>query len=69
MPLETLHSHLGELPRDRPIRLVCRTDRRSSQAKEVLDLAGFPDVRVVQGGMTAWRERGWAVDDAGPSPT
>lgn len=68
MPLESLPSQLGELPRDRPIRLVCRTDRRSSQAKEILDRAGFSDVRVVQGGMTAWRKHGWSVDDAIPRP-
>ncbi len=66
MPLETLASQLGEFPRDRPIRLVCRTDRRSSQAREILDRAGFTDVRVVQGGMTAWRARGWSVDNATP---
>lgn len=34
IPLETLPSHLGELAPDRPIRLICRTDRRSSQAKD-----------------------------------
>lgn len=68
MPLESLPSQLSELPRDRPIRLVCRTDRRSSQAKAILDRAGFSDVRVVQGGMTAWRKHGWSVDDAVPSP-
>lgn len=57
-PLETLPAQVSELPTDRPIRLICRTDRRSSQAKDLLDRAGFTDVRVVQGGMTAWHERG-----------
>jgi uncharacterized membrane protein YdjX (TVP38/TMEM64 family)/rhodanese-related sulfurtransferase len=68
MPLETLPSQLSEMPPDRPIRLICRTDRRSSQAKDLLDRAGFTDVRVVQGGMTAWHERGWAVEEVAATP-
>lgn len=65
VPLEILPSRLGELPHDRPIWLICRTDRRSSQAKLILDRAGFTDVRIVQGGMTAWREHGWSVATPG----
>jgi len=37
------------------------TDRRSSQAAIMLIDAGFTDVRVIQGGMTAWRAKGWPV--------
>ena len=43
------------------IRLVCRTDRRSAQAADVLAKAGFADVRVARGGMTAWRAMGGLV--------
>ncbi|MBK6656938.1 MAG: VTT domain-containing protein [Proteobacteria bacterium] len=62
VPLEALPGEFDERDHDRAIRLVCRTDRRSSQAKDVLTRAGYTDVRVVQGGMSAWRERGWAVE-------
>jgi uncharacterized membrane protein YdjX (TVP38/TMEM64 family)/rhodanese-related sulfurtransferase len=62
VPLETLPGELDERDHDRAIRLVCRTERRSSQAKDILTRAGYTDVRVVQGGMSAWRERGWEVE-------
>jgi uncharacterized membrane protein YdjX (TVP38/TMEM64 family) len=63
LPLEALPAQLAELEDDkqRPIRLVCRTDRRSAQAARLLAEAGYTDVRVIQGGMTAWRAKGWPV--------
>lgn len=68
IPLEDLPGRLGEFNHDRPIRLVCRTDRRSAQAGSILARAGFADVRVIQGGMTAWRGRGWPVEHAAEWP-
>ena len=65
MPLEELPGRLGELERDAPVRLVCRTDRRSAQAAAMLISDGFDDARVIEGGMTAWRARGWPVVHAG----
>lgn len=62
IPLEDLPARLGELERDRPIRLVCRTDRRSAQAEAILAKTGFAEARVIQGGMTAWRDRGWPIE-------
>ena len=66
LPLEELRTRLGELDpaRLRPVRLVCRTDRRSTEAASILAGAGFADARVVQGGMTAWRAKGWPVTNA-----
>lgn len=68
MPLEDLPARLGEFQPDRPVRLVCRTDRRSAQAQSILAKAGFGDVRVIQGGMTAWLERGWPIEHTARSP-
>lgn len=61
LPLEDLPAHLTELEthKTRPICLVCRTDRRSAQAAQLLADAGFADARVIQGGMTAWNAKGW----------
>lgn len=61
LPMDTLAQRLGELEgeRQRPIRLVCRTDRRSAQAAQLLGEAGFADARAVQGGMSAWLARGY----------
>jgi uncharacterized membrane protein YdjX (TVP38/TMEM64 family)/rhodanese-related sulfurtransferase len=70
IPLEALEARLDELVVDleRPIALVCRTDRRSARAAALLARRGFADVHVVQGGMTAWLGNGWAVEDANPKP-
>jgi uncharacterized membrane protein YdjX (TVP38/TMEM64 family)/rhodanese-related sulfurtransferase len=64
LPLEELPARLAELEahKARPIRLVCRTDRRSAQAARVLAEAGFADARVIRGGMTAWHAKGWPVE-------
>jgi glyoxylase-like metal-dependent hydrolase (beta-lactamase superfamily II) len=49
-----LPAHLAELPRDRPITVMCRSGHRASIAASVLDRAGF-DVRLVaQGGAPSW---------------
>jgi uncharacterized membrane protein YdjX (TVP38/TMEM64 family)/rhodanese-related sulfurtransferase len=63
LPLEALPAQLAGLEDDkqRPIRLVCRTDRRSAQAARLLTEAGYTDVGVIQGGMTAWHANGWPV--------
>jgi len=67
IPLDELPARLAELQdhKQRPIRLLCRTDRRSTQAARMLAEAGFIDAQVIQGGMTAWRAKGWPVVDAG----
>ena len=66
IPLDELADRLAELEdfRQRPIRLLCRTDRRSAQAARLLAEAGFADAQVIQGGMTAWRAKGWPVEGA-----
>jgi len=63
LPLEELTERLEELPvrPEGPIAIVCRTDRRSARAARILAGAGFTDVHVVRGGMTAWLEHGWPV--------
>ena len=68
IPLEALESRLETLAADRrrPIAIVCRTDRRSDQAAALLARRGFADVRVVEGGMTAWLGNGWPVEEAHP---
>ena len=66
VPLEELPTRLAELEphKARPIRILCRTDRRSAKAARLLDEAGFSDAQVIEGGMTAWRAKGWPVKSA-----
>jgi uncharacterized membrane protein YdjX (TVP38/TMEM64 family)/rhodanese-related sulfurtransferase len=63
---------VGELPgrlmeinalKDRPVILVCRTDKRSAHAAALLRDAGFRDVRVLRGGMERWNRDGLPVED------
>jgi hydroxyacylglutathione hydrolase len=46
--------HLEEVPRDKPIAVVCGSGYRSSVAASVLRRAGFDHVTNVSGSMTAW---------------
>ncbi|NIP74034.1 MAG: sulfurtransferase [Gammaproteobacteria bacterium] len=66
VPVEQLPARLAELGdyQERPVALVCRTDRRSTKAAQILAGNGFGDVHVVRGGMTAWNERGYPVEGA-----
>ena len=56
--VEDLPNRLGELTEymERPIAIVCRTDKRSARAALILAQHGFHDVHVVRGGMTKWLE-------------
>jgi uncharacterized membrane protein YdjX (TVP38/TMEM64 family)/rhodanese-related sulfurtransferase len=64
LPLEELPQRLADLGNDpeRPIALICRTDRRSAKASALLAKRGFAKVHVVHGGMTAWLALGWPVE-------
>jgi NADPH-dependent 2,4-dienoyl-CoA reductase/sulfur reductase-like enzyme/rhodanese-related sulfurtransferase len=50
IPLGQLRSHLDELPRDREIRVICRSGQRAYYATRLLLQNGF-DASVVSGGM------------------
>ena len=56
--VEELPDRINELTEyiERPIALVCRTDKRSAKAALLLTEQGFHDIRVVRGGMTMWIE-------------
>lgn len=63
VPLEDLPGRLAEFEdrKQRPVRLICRTDRRSARAALLFAEAAFRDAQVVRGGMTAWRANDWPV--------
>lgn len=58
IPAGSLESRISELKdsRDREIIVVCRSDMRARRAAEVLSLNGFGKVKVLKGGMIAWRD-------------
>lgn len=52
-----LEKRVAELPRNKPIHIICGSGYRSSVATSVLQRAGFRDVVNVDGGMTAWNRQ------------
>jgi uncharacterized membrane protein YdjX (TVP38/TMEM64 family)/rhodanese-related sulfurtransferase len=64
IPVEELAVRLAEISdyQERPVIIVCRTDRKSVQAAKILAENGFADVHVARLGMTAWNEQGYEVE-------
>lgn len=62
IPLGELSSRLNEIPKDRPIVVVCRSGNRSAQGRDILLDAGFKNVTSMGGGMKQWRAAGYPVE-------
>jgi uncharacterized membrane protein YdjX (TVP38/TMEM64 family)/rhodanese-related sulfurtransferase len=64
LPVDTIEERMAELGglKRRPVILVCRTDRRSATAADVLRVAGFADVAVLRGGMEQWNQASLPVE-------
>jgi hydroxyacylglutathione hydrolase len=58
VPQAELAARLDEIPRDRPIYVICHSGSRSLRAAQFLVQQGFRDVVNVQGGVKAWRAAG-----------
>jgi len=54
IPLSKLMQELSDLPRDRTIVLVGRTERRARRAAYVLQQQGFTNLLLLEGGQQAW---------------
>lgn len=67
IPVEALAQRVSELEawRDRPVAVVCRTNRRSGAAARQLREQGFRNVLLVNDGMHAWEQAGFPVDRPG----
>ena len=59
IPLSDLPVQIGELDRNRPILIYCRTGVRSAQASTILVNAGFTQVYDMEGGLNAWINAGY----------
>lgn len=53
--LSQLVHRLREIPKGRPIVVVCRSGSRSQRAAELLQAAGFQHVYNLSGGMQGWQ--------------
>ncbi len=59
LPMRQLSARLAELPRDRPVLLICNTQNRSRATFDALRERGWTNLRYVNGGMSEWNRRGW----------
>lgn len=57
IPMGQLGSRLGDLDKDRPIIVVCRSGNRSAVVADALNQAGYT-ADTMAGGMTAWQRAG-----------
>lgn len=54
IPVGSLRSRIHEVPRDRPIVVLCSFGLRSYEASLILKAHGFDRVQVLDGGLEAW---------------
>ena len=62
IPLGQLRERVGELSKDRPVVVACRSGARSAQACVMLGKDGFTQVANLAGGMLRWRGQGLPVE-------
>lgn len=61
MPLSSFAARFEELPRDRPLLIMCASGSRSAAATAHLLRNGWPDVTNVSGGIIEWQRAGLPV--------
>lgn len=68
VPLDLLREHRDELRAhlDEQVVLVCRSGQRATSAEAALAAAGLPNLRVLHGGIIAWRATGAPVRTGEP---
>jgi hydroxyacylglutathione hydrolase len=62
LPQAELATRLAEVPRDRPVFVICESGMRSLRATQFLRQMGYAGVTNVRGGTAAWRKSGRRVD-------
>jgi rhodanese-related sulfurtransferase len=55
IPLGEIDGRLDEIPRDKPVIVVCRSGGRSQSASQKLDGHGFDNIHNMTGGTLAWK--------------
>jgi rhodanese-related sulfurtransferase len=61
IPLGELPNRLNEVPKDRPVVVVCRTGNRSATGRDILKNAGLTNVTSMAGGVTQWQSQGLPI--------
>ena len=68
VPQADLATRLEELPRDRPLFLVCQAGYRSLRSAQFLRQVGYEQVASVRGGTEAWRAAGRPLETGTVTP-
>ncbi len=61
IPLSQLAQRVNEVPRDRPVVVVCRSGNRSQEGRDILRRAGFTQVTSMRGGLRQWAAAGFPI--------
>jgi rhodanese-related sulfurtransferase len=61
LPFSSIAARLEEVPRDRPVLVMCAAGSRSAAVAAHLLANGWSDVANVAGGITAWERAGLPV--------
>jgi rhodanese-related sulfurtransferase len=61
IPLGELAARVNEVPKDKPIVVICRSGNRSQQGRDILQQAGFTNVTSMAGGLKTWRSDGYPI--------
>ena len=54
IPMREIPARIAELPREKPIAVICHHGGRSERVASFLSMQGFPDVANVDGGIDAY---------------
>ena len=68
LPISEFAERHTELPRDRPLLMICQSGSRSMSATMFLLQRGWTDVRNLEGGIAAWMRDGLPVRTGPPEP-
>lgn len=61
LPISEFVARHQELPKDRPLLMLCAAGSRSTSATMYLLQGGWTDVRNITGGMIGWRQAGLPI--------
>jgi len=66
IPVEELEQRIDEIGEylEKPVVTICRTDRKSAKAAQLLAKKGFADVHVARMGMTDWIKKEYPIENS-----
>lgn len=62
IPMSTIQNRLDEIPTDKTVIVTCRSGNRSDQVTQFLRTNGFDNAHNMTGGINAWQEAGYPVE-------